>query len=289
VDLCWKLLEEPSLSPEIAGEIQTKLRELYLGEHWYNVKEAAAADRRAMATAARAHAWTGVELQRLVAMLMLSDLASDDAAELAARVADDPEESETLRRDAFQLTLATETPPEGTAKALAALSEHDELRREVALRYLAEGPSAMAEFRQHLRRMSAVYEESYGSSGAIVAEPPRGLKAEQVRPLLSDTDPKVVAYAGYLLALLGDPDGLERLLAYWRSQEDRSDALDRLVYRAIATLDDSSHLAELREIYGRLERYHVREFYWTIRVMTGPEILKFRKRIRDEVGMDHLR
>ena len=31
------------------------------------------------------------------------------------------------------------------------------------------------------------------------------------------------------------------------------------------------------------------DFYWTIRIMSGPEILKFRKQIRDEVGMENLR
>ena len=34
--------------------------------------------------------------------------------------------------------------------------------------------------------------------------------------------------------------------------------------------------------------YEVSEFYWTIRIMTGPDILKFRKQIRDEVGMNQL-
>ena len=31
------------------------------------------------------------------------------------------------------------------------------------------------------------------------------------------------------------------------------------------------------------------EFYWTIRVMEGPNALRLRKRIRQEVGMDRLR
>jgi len=35
--------------------------------------------------------------------------------------------------------------------------------------------------------------------------------------------------------------------------------------------------------------YDVRNFYWSIRAMHGPEILKLRKRIRDEVGMEMLK
>ena len=33
----------------------------------------------------------------------------------------------------------------------------------------------------------------------------------------------------------------------------------------------------------------MKEFYWTIRFMTGPEVLKLRKEIRDQVGMAALR
>ena len=45
----------------------------------------------------------------------------------------------------------------------------------------------------------------------------------------------------------------------------------------------------LAEIYKDRDRLDVRDFYWTIRGMTGPEILAFRKQIRDEIGMDQLR
>ncbi len=47
----------------------------------------------------------------------------------------------------------------------------------------------------------------------------------------------------------------------------------------------------LREIYAKVreDRLNLREFYWTIRVMSGPEILKLRKEIRDEHGMSSLR
>jgi hypothetical protein len=31
------------------------------------------------------------------------------------------------------------------------------------------------------------------------------------------------------------------------------------------------------------------DFYWTIRIMSGPEILRFRKQIREEVSADNLR
>jgi hypothetical protein len=49
----------------------------------------------------------------------------------------------------------------------------------------------------------------------------------------------------------------------------------------------------LEEIYRTYQpdedAYRIREFYWTIRSMTGPSVLQLRKRIRDEVGMERLR
>jgi len=62
----------------------------------------------------------------------------------------------------------------------------------------------------------------------------------------------------------------------------------KLVYRAIAVVDDPKYIPVLREIYGKLDQYEMSEFYWTIRIMTGPEILSFRKQVRDEVGASRL-
>lgn len=32
-----------------------------------------------------------------------------------------------------------------------------------------------------------------------------------------------------------------------------------------------------------------RAFYWTIRTMEGPEVLRLRKQMRDDLGMENLR
>jgi hypothetical protein len=65
--------------------------------------------------------------------------------------------------------------------------------------------------------------------------------------------------------------------------------LGRLVYRAIAALNDSSRVSVLVTIYGRLDPWEASEFYWTIRIMSGRDVLRLRKKIRDEVGMSNLR
>jgi hypothetical protein len=93
----------------------------------------------------------------------------------------------------------------------------------------------------------------------------------------------------YFLALLGEPRGLPALIQYWREQHAADKSWQRLVYRAIAALNDDAQVPVLDEIYKNHERYEVREFYWSIRGMTGPQALELRKKIRKEVGMDYLR
>ena len=126
------------------------------------------------------------------------------------------------------------------------------------------------------------------SGQPIVPKPPVGLKVEDVRPLLGHAEPDVAACAGYLLVLLGDADGMAPLLRFWRQQRADYNEWTSLAYRAIAVADDPQYVPVLAEIYAKLKEYEVSEFYWTIRSMSGPEILKLRKRIRDEVGMSRL-
>ena len=45
----------------------------------------------------------------------------------------------------------------------------------------------------------------------------------------------------------------------------------------------------LKQIYEQIKKDDdVKEFYWTIRVMTGPAALKFRSQVRKELGMERL-
>ena len=122
---------------------------------------------------------------------------------------------------------------------------------------------------------------------------PKGVAPDDLRPFLRDPDPELAAYAGYVLALLGQTDGLPPLLAQWRSRRDQAALWDSLVERAVAALDDAGQVSVLETIYESFDRehetYRIKELYWNMRSLGGPEALKLRKRIRDEVGMDNLR
>ncbi|MFW5692939.1 MAG: hypothetical protein ACOCWL_01865, partial [Thermoguttaceae bacterium] len=260
--------------------------------------------------AARPRVGEGSEWQRALALALVLRVAPDEAAALAEPLADDPSAPELLRNMAFQVLLAAQSGPERHAAAIEALGSDNAFRKSLAVAYLAEGEDQIKYFRlggsgwRNWLDLAVVDDGALdpfghlGSSGSTEPELPPGLKPEHLRPLLDQDDPALAAQAGYLLVLLGDASGLEPLLRQWRALDAPADelalprdpaSLRRLVYRAIAAIDDSSRIDVLREIYGTLDEYEVRDFYWTIRAMTGPDMLQFRKEIRDEVGMEQLR
>jgi HEAT repeat protein len=111
-----------------------------------------------------------------------------------------------------------------------------------------------------------------------------------LRDLLSDPDPDTAAYVAYLLALLGDRTGFDALVTAARSHGLDGD-WGALLYRAITKLNDDAKTPLLEEIYHAMNHQDtntISEFYWTVRAMTGPNILKLRKKIRDEIGVQNL-
>jgi HEAT repeat protein len=292
-DLLWELLADPKLKQETAFMLHQGLRQAYLGQRYGSVRQIPAAARREMAAAVKAHAARGTELERLVALGLLTEAAPEEAAQVAAQMAGDAQLSQALRVDAFQVVLLTQPVDAALKTALEAMAGQDVERRRLALSLLVDGKAGLrslrSQFYLQLELTADAVVRSADSGQAL--RPPTGLRIEHVRPFLTHADPQVAAYAGYLAALLGEREGLPPLLKYWRSRqaEERSEGLDRLVYRAIAVLDDSSQVAVLREIVARLNPVEMRDLYWTIRGMTGQEMLQLRKEIRDKVGMENLR
>ena len=203
-------------------------------------------------------------------------------------MADDPKLAPALRTDAFRIQFITQPAKEARKLAVAELKGTNAARKKTAIRgtWCRAPASWLPANGIYLYDVidSMNLNVSYGrtSGTPIVPKPPAGVTVEDVRPLVGDADPETAACAGYLLALLGEPEGMEPLLNYWRQHEGRYDEWNKMMYQAIAVLDDPKYVPILREIYGKLQEYEVSEFYWTIRIMSGPEILKLRKQIRDE-------
>ncbi len=294
-DLLWSLVADEDATEEVAAAVERSLRSLYLGTRYNNpARISSAAKKRALA-AARPHATDGPELQRLVALLVLAMADKDVTAEVAEALAKDDEISPALRRDAFQILLLSQAPAERRRTALTALSGDNADQRKLALRCLAMGADELRALRDErfhvgfsVAPMSA-FSRTRGQK--IKPEAPAGMQADAMRSLLGDSDPEVAAQAAYFLSLMGDRGGLEPLLEYWRRNHQDNEQWRRLVYRAVTALNDDELTPILEEIYGGYDHqdYSIGEFYWTIRTVKGPQILKLRKRIRGDVGMDFLR
>jgi HEAT repeat protein len=289
----WAMLADKKTSDDESRSIYGALMVTYLGNQYYSSSNVSASDRRDLAKAAKPRAEAGRERQRLIALALLAQAMPDDAAALAARLADDAKLSDSFRTDAFQIELLTRSAPEARKLSLQTMRGTNVARKRLAMIYLIHGVRELWNLHDGIYLYSlvnaTVYSSGSQSGTPIVPKPPEGLTLEDVRPLLGDANAEAAACAAYLAALLGDSAGMESLLQYWRQHSERSSGeWKKLVYRAIAVSDDPKYIPVLREIYGKLEQYEMSEFYWTIRIMSGPEILAFRKQIREEVGASQL-
>lgn len=237
----------------------------------------------------------GPDFQRLLALYLLFNTDSFQCWEAASRLLVDVTNSAAVREEALKMYLLTSSNLAWQEAAIKALGNTEPAQRRLALGMLVKGRSSYTRVLDN--QVHVQINESHGGrlpGQPIVPKIPDGLKPEMLYPFLREKNTDSAAYAAYLLCLLGEADGLPPLLSWWRDQRE-DQARTSLVYTAIAALGDDKNVRLLEEIYDGLTAeddamsYYLREFYWTIRIMEGPEALKLRKRIRDEVGMDALR
>jgi HEAT repeat protein len=247
-----------------------------------------------MTSNANAYLARGNDLQKTEALCLLAAaFLNDQASKAASQIAFDKKSTAALRQDAMQILLTVS--PDDQAIPIAEQNLSDPLLRKICASYLALGKQAVCQIRNSIYLN---YQSTYGNTTIDVSDGqtqviqvpvPAGLTAEPLRKLLPDSDPETAGYLGYLLAILGDSSGFDNLL-----KQARSNGLDgdwgQLLYRAIAKLDDDSKTPILAEIYHSYanSNWQIRDFYWTIRAMHGPQILKLRKQIRTEIGMEQL-
>jgi hypothetical protein len=294
-DLFWEVLAEKDLATDLMGQVYASLQQVYSINRGFSTSSGSPASGRTDSAKAKKllpRTSTGTESQRLVALSLLAATDNEEALKAASQMTDDSMLSEELRRDAFQIKLLLQPDAKSRNElAVDVLKQSDPSRSKIALKVLVGGVSGLGYLRERIFLSVSVYgddSESRSSGQPIVPQPPKGLKLDDIKPLMEDSNEEIAAYAGYLTALFADPVGMEPLLKYWRQQNKQNSTISTLVYRAAAVLDDPKYLPELREIYGKMQEYELGRFYWTIRIMTGPEILKFRKEIRDKHGMSKL-
>ena len=296
----WDLLNQPDAPDHVVHVVLMALDTQYFGEHTYDPSQAPASARESALKDARARIAAGPEVQRVGALSILASVSLTEGVTAAQQMFADPNSSAGLRRDAFAVLLAAQPAAESEQTAKAALQQPDLTIRRRALLFLTVGGGLPTRLRGgevwfYVRNPQGYTVSDYTSGGsgqAIVVEAPKGLTLDLLRPLQDDADPETAAAVGYLRVLLGDRGGMDPLLRYWRAQTDGDRAWMRFVYRAITAANDDALVPTLEDIYRELHKdgtWEVRQLYWTIRSMTGPNILKLRKQIRDDVGMDALR
>lgn len=295
-DLLWSAFARNDAGGRLAASVLQALQRSYFGQRYYDTSSIPRRKRESVARTIRPRAESGPAWQRLTALEMLLSLDRPQAAEVAGQMLAEQGLDQQLGTGSFQVLLLAQGASIGAKTASATLGSENVSHRRIALRYLAMGPSAIAMLGDGELSLTANEPITrYGrSSQPIELEPPRDVEASQLVPILSAQDQASAACAGYLLCLMDHPEGFAPLLDFW-SRSGRADpAWTKLVYRAAAVLDSADSMPLLAEIYANMVKDPDRidsglsDFYWTIRVMTVPEALTLRKRIRDEVGVDNL-
>ena len=156
--------------------------------------------------------------ERVVALAILCELNSPETAEIATAVAADPKATPELRQIAWKTLLLAEPRDDearndATSAAVKALGSPEEPLRRLSLLYLAIGPGALSDFGYGITIYRSNLMSFRSSEDGVAPQAPKNLKADMVRPFLKDADPDIAASAGYLLALLGEADGLDALVA----------------------------------------------------------------------------
>ncbi|MDP6355121.1 MAG: hypothetical protein QF473_08480 [Planctomycetota bacterium] len=234
----------------------------------------------------------GTDFHKLAGLALLAR-SPERAHRLAEAIREDTGNSPQLRWDALRVLLACAPSAEARKFAIKTLKVDDQQDVATAVRFLVNGVSGIRLLRKKIRLNLSSYpsDPTVKQVGKmIVPEPPPGLQVGDVQHLLKHTDVEVAALAGYLAAIMGDAAGLAPLRRHWEVDKVKY-GVDTLMYRAIAVINDPRWIPVLEEIYEQYDHddYEIRDMYWTIRIMTGPVILKLRKRIRTEVGAERLR
>lgn len=292
-DLLWRILEEEIVDSDLLSLVVDSIRRIYFGRDFFFETEIFANDRATATEAAKHQLESGSESQRFVALCILATAAQDEMPVYVKRIRDDQSATDVLRRDALQFLLAISVADQAREAAIAALSGDSELDHRIALKFLAEGRDGLDIFRGDMYiSLPDRNEFVYMRSDEFTLAPPKGLDTARLIPLARSADAEIAAYAGYFLALMEDEgsDHLDRLIDHWRASARSDSNWSKMVYRAISARNDGSRADVLGRIFEELksDTWEVREFYWTIRGMTGREVLKLRKQIRDEVGMENL-
>ncbi len=298
----WELLAGPMADAHLAAELLVPMVQAYTATNWRSLSEADESRLGPLKEACAHMAAEGSRWQRMAATALLGMVDSALASAAAEPLVHDESLPVEVRADALRVVLffSDEEPAALQASASLAMADTINPLGEVALLYLGYGSSGIATVGGALRlqnRSSDSYSYSSWDSEQPLPQPivpsaPEGVTVEQVRPFLASEDAATRAAAACVLTLLREVGHVQTVVDYWlRSTDDK--AARRLAWQTIAAANSASHVPVLEQIYQQLKAdaysSDVGEFYWTIRIMTGPDVLALRKQIRSEQSAEALR
>lgn len=295
--LLWELAARDGLTNDLVELTVSKLQYGYFGTDYLtyvnNVRRLKPEDVKRALDESRPKAAAGPELQRLIALDIMLTADREAARSTADSIVGDAQESARLRRDAAQVQLFATKRDERRPVAVAWLEHPFPGARGVAVDFLAMDSDARLKYladrgiRLDAGTMDSLNQPPSSSPPQSANAKPESLKdvkVEVVRPLIRDPSPQVAASAGYLVALLGEGEGFEALVRYWREYAPKSDVLARMVVRAAAALGDDSRVPAIEEVYIHSSAIGIdpNEIFEIMKDMKGPAARRLLNQMRAE-------
>lgn len=298
VDELWSLLASDRADADLINQMYDPFHAAYYAQSRYDYGEVSAERKQRANVDLAKYATTGEGWQRPAALALQAHFDREVAATLASQIYADDSTPDDFRPDALRVQLRYTQSSSAKQLALEAIESEQDVIQRIGVAYLALGSTGIPSLEGGVHLPEAAASEFHmGFSQQprlIVPVAPEGLTAEQLQPFANSDDPAVAAQAAYLLILLNDRSKLASLIEYWRNHRD-NEAYRKAAFRAIARANDAAYVADLNLMYSDILNgtyypdSNIKEFYWTIRIMTVPQALALRKRIRDKHGAEVLR
>ncbi len=293
--LLWELLARPDVDRRMSRELLQPFLGAYFSEEIYNLEETPPREIKRCASDCTRYADEGTPWQRVTALLVLLNVDRESVIPLAESVFTDEELPLDVREVALNVLLFCEKETDALDRSTRLLDAEEQAFAETGLVYATLQNDGLMDVLGDSARYVSWRGHSYetSESGPIVPEAPEGISLPQLDRFLDHSELAVRAQAGYLRALLGDFQSLDDVIAAWEAAP-HNELARRLAYGAISRVNDPATVPVLEQIYTQLKndpyaQNEVKQLYWTIRTMTGPEILGLRKQIRTDYGADALR
>lgn len=297
VEMIWQLLEREEAGGELVLSLHWTLFIEYFSTSYYGVQEATEDEKQRFRNDIQGYLQTGSEWQRRAALQLMVAFSPEETRQSALELFERVDNSSHLKSDALRVWLWSSPSEIATQRAIQLLESESQELAEIALAYLALGNEAVDEMTGGIaiesHSSSYIHDVDSRTVGPIIPRPPQGMTEAMLERFYDSEDPHVLAQAGYFLTLFDNPQLLGALQAVWESAPDDT-GYHRLAYRALARVNDPQTVPVLERIYQQLlsgddADEEVKEFYWTIRTMTGPEVMALRRKIRQDHSADALR